>query len=338
MVIFKEAMPCNDQWYLDSGCSTHMMGRKYWIVTINHVVKNKVKLADKTIIAAKDTDDVSIERRDDTSSLIKNVLYILGIKGYHSTSGYKLYDTENRMIVISQDVIFNKIKQLQQPVTSKLVTGYNSEKSIYVKLESAELALVEARIDKKVRRSARQRGLPQRLTKLRWELVDIPEGKKQRHMLENFKKFEVEHCNAAVTSAEPMLQLSKNEDEQDVNPTQYRRLIGSLRYSCNTRLDFVSRFIERSKVSHLAAVKRILRYVKGSISCGILFPAMDTCRKCNVFDFTNSNWCGDKDVRKSTVGYIFMFSETPISWCLKKKPVITLFTCEDEYITVSLCV
>lgn len=152
----------------------------------------------------------------------------------------------------------------------------------------------------------------------------------------------MEHCNVVVTLAEPSLQLSKSEDEQDVHPTQYRRLIGSLLYLCNMRLELafsaiiMCRFMERLKVYHLKAVKRILRYVKGLIGYEVLFPTADTGRKCNLLSFINSNWCGDKYGRKSTTRYIFMFGETLILWCLKKKLVISLSSCEAEYIATSL--
>lgn len=138
--------------------------------------------------------------------------------------------------------------------------------------------------------------------------------------------------------------MSKNEDEQDFNPTQYKRLIGSFRYLCNTQLtlafsvDIVRRFMERPKLSHLAGVKRIQRYIKGSIGYEILFPSMDKGRKYNLLGFAYSIWCGDKDDRKSTAGYIFMFGETQISWCPKKEQVVAPSACEAEYNTVSLCV
>lgn len=101
-------------------------------------------------------------------------------------------------------------------------------------------------------------------------------------------------------------------------------------------IDIVSRFMERPKVSHVVAVKRILHYVRGSFGCGILFPAADTGRKCNLLSFTNSNWCGDKYYRKSTTGYIFT-CVTPISWCSKKEPIVALSSCEAKYIVASLC-
>ncbi|MCI98220.1 copia-type polyprotein, partial [Trifolium medium] len=47
-------------------------------------------------------------------------------------------------------------------------------------------------------------------------------------------------------------------------------------------------------------------------------------------------WCGDKDDRKSTVGYIFLYGGASISWCSRKEPVVALSTCEAEYIAASL--
>ncbi|KAI5400390.1 hypothetical protein KIW84_065323 [Lathyrus oleraceus] len=90
--------------------------------------------------------------------------------------------------------------------------------------------------------------------------------------------------------------------------------------------------MERPNVSHMAAVKRILRNVKCSVGCGILFSAANTGRKCNLVDFTDSNWCRDKDDQKSTTGYIFMFDETPISWCSKKE--LELSSSEGEAVTL----
>lgn len=127
-----------------------------------------------------------------------------------------------------------------------------------------------------------------------------------------------------ITPAEPRLQLSKNEDEQDINQTWYMRLIGPLRYVCNTIPDLefsvymVRRFMGRPKGSHLAAVKRILRYIKSLIGYKILFPATDKGRSCKLLGYTDSNWCRDKYDRKSTVGYIFMYGETPISGVLRR--------------------
>ncbi|GAU49301.1 hypothetical protein TSUD_367130 [Trifolium subterraneum] len=163
-----------------------------------------------------------------------------------------------------------------------------------------------------------------------------------KYAKEILKKFEMDKCNSALSPTEPRLQLSKSTEEEDVDPTSYKQLIGSLRYLCNTRPDLaysvgiVSRFMDRPKSSHLIAVKRILRYVKGTIDYGVLFHASDKKNECKLMGYTNSNWCGDVEDRKSTAGYIFYFGEAPISWCSKKELVVALSSCEAEYIAASL--
>ncbi|XP_050902775.1 uncharacterized mitochondrial protein AtMg00810-like [Lathyrus oleraceus] len=133
---------------------------------------------------------------------------------------------------------------------------------------------------------------------------------------EILKRFEMKDCNATSTLDEPRLQLSKDSDEDDVDPTQYRILIGSLRYLCHTRLgisyyvSIVSRFMQRPKVSYLVATKRILSYLKGTLDYGILFP---------------------------TTGYVFMLGGTPVSRSSRKEPVVELSSCEAEYIATCLC-
>ena len=58
---------------------------------------------------------------------------------------------------------------------------------------------------------------------------------KRRHAGEILKRFEIEKCNSTSTLAEPRPQLSKDSYKDDVDPTQYIRLIGSQRYLCHTR-------------------------------------------------------------------------------------------------------
>lgn len=76
---------------------------------------------------------------------------------YHPIDGYKLFDVARRRVVISRDVIVDKIKELQQLVTSyiKVVTSYSFENS-----NSTETLVVEARIEENVIRSTRKRGFP----------------------------------------------------------------------------------------------------------------------------------------------------------------------------------
>ncbi|XP_058754130.1 secreted RxLR effector protein 161-like [Vicia villosa] len=99
----------------------------------------------------------------------------------------------------------------------------------------------------------------------------------------------------------------------------------------------VSRFMQKPKVSHLASTKRILKYLIETIDYGILFLSADEGKECKLVGYTNSSLCSDAEDRKSTAGYVFMLDGAPIGWSLKKDPVVTLSSCEAEYIVVSLC-
>ena len=99
----------------------------------------------------------------------------------------------------------------------------------------------------------------------------------------------------------------------------------------------VSKFMQKPKALHLAAVKRILRYLKGTLDYDILFPAVDKGKECKLVGYTNLSWCSDAEDRKSTTGYVFMLGGALVSWSSRKDPVVALSSCEAEYMAASLC-
>jgi hypothetical protein len=133
--------------------------------------------------------------------------------------------------------------------------------------------------------------------------------------------------------------LSKLEGGEAVDSNTYQSMIGSLRYLTCTRPDITfvvggaSRFMEYPRYPHLKIVKRILRYVKGTEDLRLFY------QKTNIFKITgyvNSDWCGDINDRNSTSGYAFYMGGTTFTWLLKKQLIVTLSTCEAEYVVVSL--
>ncbi|GJU03010.1 putative RNA-directed DNA polymerase [Tanacetum coccineum] len=101
------------------------------------------------------------------------------------------------------------------------------------------------------------------------------------------------NCNPAKWPMDPKLQLTKDEGGKEVDPTKYRRIIGSLRYLINTRPDLsysvgvVSKFMQSPRESHYAAVKKILRYLKGTTgSCEAEFMAA-TAAACQALWLRN---------------------------------------------------
>ncbi|XP_045797951.1 secreted RxLR effector protein 161-like [Trifolium pratense] len=119
------------------------------------------------------------------------------------------------------------------------------------------------------------------------------------------------------------------------------QMVGSLMYLLATRPDLaysvclVARFMERPTEIHIAVVKRIMRYVKGTVGYGLLYKKTNIEMQLN--GWTNSDYAGDLDDRKSTSGYVFMLGEGAISWSSKKQPIATLSTTEVEFIVAVSC-
>jgi len=76
------------------------------------------------------------------------------------------------------------------------------------------------------------------------------------------------------------------------------------------------------RASHLLAAKRVMRHIKGTLQYGILFPKCLNDCSMELMAYSDVDWCGDKQDRKRTLGYLFKFLNAPISWCAKKQPVV----------------
>eukprot|EP00253_Pinus_taeda_P017569 PITA_17569 len=105
-------------------------------------------------------------------------------------------------------------------------------------------------------------------------------------------------------------------------------------YLTHTHLDLsfavglVARFMQNPRESHWKAAKRILRYVRGTVQFGIHYSARAAPL---LVGFTDSDWAGDPDDRKSTIGYVFTLGSGPITWACKKQAAISLSSAEAEY-------
>jgi hypothetical protein len=160
----------------------------------------------------------------------------------------------------------------------------------------------------------------------------------QKYIGELLERFNMVDCNTTTNPSETNAKLDECKDEERVEPTEFKQIVGSLRYLSNRRPDIffavsiISRFMNDPKKSHLTAAKRILRYVKGTLKLGLLFPTTSKEGTTKLEGYSNSDWCGDKMDRRSTFGYLFKFNDAAISWCTKKQPVTALSSCEAEYI------
>jgi len=136
--------------------------------------------------------------------------------------------------------------------------------------------------------------------------------------------------------------LSKEDVGSNVDPTLFKRLVGSLMYLTATRPDFmyviilISSFTESPKDSHWQVGKIILRYIVGTIRYDILYSSTSNDF---LIGYTDSDFASSLDDRKSTLGYVFHIGSSVISWAFKKHPIVTISSAEVAYVeaTVATC-
>ncbi|KAJ4718647.1 Retrovirus-related Pol polyprotein from transposon TNT 1-94 [Melia azedarach] len=129
------------------------------------------------------------------------------------------------------------------------------------------------------------------------------------------------------------------EEKEYMSRVPYTSAVGSLMYAmvC-TRPDLaqsvsvVSRFMGEPGKEHWQAVKRIFRYLKGTFDVGLIYRG-DT--QCLVTGFSDSDYAGDVDSRRSMTGYVFTLGSSVVSWKATLQPTVTLSTTEAEYMALT---
>lgn len=75
-----------------------------------------------------------------------------------------------------------------------------------------------------------------------------------------------------------------------------------------------------------------MRYIRGSDSIGVCYSGSSSLE---TFGYSDSDWAGDVNDRKSTSGYIFLMGVGAVSWCSRKQRIVATSTCEAEYIAMN---
>ena len=160
----------------------------------------------------------------------------------------------------------------------------------------------------------------------------------QQYIDEILKRF---NMNESRTVTTPMEKSSLSEldikDERAPENTPYRQAIGSLIYLVSgTRPDLafcvrrLSQYLENPQKNHWTAVKRVLRYLKGTSRHGILY---DGRLGTTLRGYADSDYAGCTKSRKSTSGYVFLIAGGAISWKSKKQSIVATSSCETEYVS-----
>jgi len=155
-------------------------------------------------------------------------------------------------------------------------------------------------------------------------------------------RFRMENCNPVNTPAEKGLQLTSASEEEYqrflARKFPYRSAVGSLIYlMVATRPDIswtvskLSQFLEKPGITHVNAVKRLMKYIQGTKSYQLIF----TKTEGHLIGHVDAEWGNDPTDRRSTTGYIFTFGSAPISWKTHKQSTVALSSCEAEYMALT---
>lgn len=141
-------------------------------------------------------------------------------------------------------------------------------------------------------------------------------------------------CKPISTPADVNSKLSADCGDRISNPTSYRSLAGALQYLTFTRPDItyavqqVCLFMHDPRQAHLTALKRIIRYVQGTKDHGL---QMYKSPSSSLVAYSDADWAGCPDTRRSTSGYCVYRGNNLISWSSKRQDTVSRSSAEAEY-------
>ncbi|KAJ9556867.1 LOW QUALITY PROTEIN: hypothetical protein OSB04_011481 [Centaurea solstitialis] len=177
----------------------------------------------------------------------------------------------------------------------------------------------------------------EQIMKSRFQMIrQTPQGifiNQSKYTLDILKRFDFTGPKSASTPMSTSFQLDVNLSGNPVDQKIYRAIIGSLLYLTASRPDimFVTCVCAQS---HLGAVKRILKYLKGTPNFGLWYPKDSGFE---VTSFTYSDHAGCKLNRKSTSGACQFLGDKLVSWSSRKQNCVSLSIAEAEYVAAACC-
>ena len=149
----------------------------------------------------------------------------------------------------------------------------------------------------------------------------------RKYAIDLLKRFNVLNCKVVATPMNLNEKLQPSDGTEEVNSSYFRSLVGGLIYLTHTRPDIafsvglISIFMHSPSMHHLGAAKRILRYIAGTTDFGLWYGHVSEFR---LLGYTDSDWAGCLEDRRSISGYIFSLGSGAISWCSKKQATTAL--------------
>ncbi|CAN6677860.1 unnamed protein product [Malus baccata var. baccata] len=161
-----------------------------------------------------------------------------------------------------------------------------------------------------------------------------------KYAKELLKRAGMENCRPAPTPAKPHTQLLVSKGEPLPDPSVYRSIVGALQYLTFTRSDIahsvhvVCQYMTCPTDAHMFLVKRILRYLQGTLHYGLTYH-FDA--DIHISAYSDADWASNINTRRSVTGYVVFLGSNPISWQSKKQSSVSRNSTEAEYKALANC-
>ncbi|GJY75693.1 retrovirus-related pol polyprotein from transposon TNT 1-94 [Tanacetum coccineum] len=161
-----------------------------------------------------------------------------------------------------------------------------------------------------------------------------------KYTLESLKKYGFDSCDPVDTPMVEKSKLDKDKEGKAVDPSHYRGMIDTLLYLTASRPDLqfaicmCARYRARSNEKHLHAVKRIFRYLRGTVNRGLWYLKDSSIA---LTAFANADHAGCQDTHCSTSSSMQFLGDRLVSWSSKRQKSAAISSTEAEYIAMSGC-
>jgi hypothetical protein len=160
----------------------------------------------------------------------------------------------------------------------------------------------------------------------------------RKYAVDLLQRAGMSECHPTATPVDARAKLSATEGALVADPSEYRSLAGALQYLTLTRPDLayavqqVCLFMHDPREPHLALIKRILWYIKGSMSAGLQLGS-GTIDQLTAY--SDADWVGYPDTRRSTSGFCVFLGDNLVSWSPKRQTTVSRSSAKAEYRAVA---
>jgi hypothetical protein len=170
-------------------------------------------------------------------------------------------------------------------------------------------------------------------------IISISQGQYIRKILQ---RFAMSDSHPVTTPVDHSIHLNPANENNRIDVTLYQQAIGSIMYAAvGTRPDLafaiqtLSQFNHDPGTEHWTAVKRVFRYLNGTLDLGITYDGNLSTDDIPVDGYSDADWASNHINRRSISGYAFLMCGGAISWSSKKQSTVALSSMEGEYMALT---